>query len=106
MLPETIVSGIARLNGPSGCVKQAFQANVRGRSIAAVAFYVDGKLVKRISKARARYSVKVKPGRLGFGRHRVVARVTFLAESGTAAQRLPLTFRRCAQGSVQPRFTG
>ena len=105
-LPETVVSGIARLNGPSGCVKQAFRASVSGRSIAAVAFYVDGKLVKRIAKERARYTVKVKPGRLGFGRHRVIARVKFVAESGTSAQALPLTFRRCAQGAVQPRFTG
>ena len=105
-LPETVVSGIARLNGPSGCVKQAFRASVSGRSIAAVAFFLDGKLVKRIARERARYTVKVKPGKLGFGRHRVIARVTFSAESGTSARALPLTFRRCAQGAVQPRFTG
>ena len=46
------------------------------------------------------------PDRYGFGRHRVVARVRFTAESGTRALRLPLTFRRCAQGTVAPRFTG
>ena len=77
-----------------------------GRSIAAVAFFVDGKLVKRFNNQRARYAIKVKPGKYGFGRHRVVARVTFSTESGTAARRLPLTFRRCAQGAVEPRFTG
>jgi hypothetical protein len=106
VLPETIVSGIARLRGPSGCVKTAFRARVTGRSIASVAFRVDGKLVKRITGERSRYTVRVKPRGYGFGRHRVVARVTFVTGSGTAPRRLPLTFRRCAQGAVAPRFTG
>ena len=106
VLPESIASGLARLRGPSGCVKTAFKARVSGRSIASVAFFVDGKLVKQFNKQRASYSVKVKPNRYGFGRHRVIARVRFVAGSGTAARRLPLTFRRCAQGAVAPRFTG
>jgi len=38
--------------------------------------------------------------------HKVVARVTFVEGSGTQARALPLTFRRCAQGAVAPRFTG
>jgi uncharacterized repeat protein (TIGR01451 family) len=106
VLPATIVSGLARLRGPSGCVDRSFRARVTGRSIASVAFYVDGELVKRFTGARASYSIKVRPRGLGFGRHRVVARVTFLAASGTPARRLPLTFRRCAQATVTPRFTG
>ena len=105
-LPETTVSGIARLRGPSGCVEQAFRARVSGRSIASVAFFVDGELVKRFTGKRARYSIKVRPARFGFGRHKVVARVTFVAGSGTQARALPLTFRRCARGAVAPRFTG
>jgi hypothetical protein len=106
VLPETIVSGRAALRGPSGCVKQAFRARVRGRSIASVTFFVDGRHVKRISGKHSVYSLTVRPGRYGFGRHRIVARVVFTAESGTKARRLPLTFRRCSQGAVAPRFTG
>ena len=106
VLPETIASGLARLRGPSGYVKTAFRARVSGRSIASVAFFVDGKLVKRINQQRSSYSVKVKPSRYGFGRHRVIARVRFVEGAGTPARRLPLTFRRCAQGAVAPRFTG
>jgi hypothetical protein len=105
-LPETILSGRARLRGPSGCVKQAFRARVTGRSIAAVRFYVDGKLFKRVAGSRSQYSVKINPRNLGLGRHRVVARVRFDAATGTEARRLPLTFRRCARQTVQPRFTG
>jgi hypothetical protein len=94
------------MRGPSGCVKQAFRARVRGRSIASVTFFVDGRKVKTIRGERAVYAIKVRPGRFGFGRHKIVARVQFTAASKTAARRLPLTFRRCAQGAVAPRFTG
>ena len=106
VLPETVVSGIARLRGPSGCVKQAFRARVSGRSIAAVAFYVDGKMVKNIAGERSIYRMKVRLSRFGFGLHKVKARVTFTTGSGTAARVMPLTFRRCAQDAVAPRFTG
>ena len=105
-LPETIASGQARLLGPSGCVKHTFRARVRGRSIASVTFYVDGRLVKKFRGTRSTYSIRVKPGRYGVGRHRVVARVRFAAESGTRARTLRLTFRRCAQRVIAPRFTG
>jgi hypothetical protein len=106
VLPEAIASGRASLRGPSGCVKQAFKARVTGRSIASVTFFVDGKQVKKISGKRGSYAIKVHPSRFGFGRHKIVARVQFTPASGTAARKLPLTFRRCAQGAVAPRFTG
>lgn len=106
VLPEENLSGRARLRGPSGCVKTAFRARVTGRSIASVSFFVDGKLVKKITGARTTYSVKIRPSALGFGRHKVVAKVTFTAASGTKSRRLPLTFQRCARQSVAPRFTG
>ncbi|HYI20184.1 MAG TPA: hypothetical protein VD836_15815 [Solirubrobacteraceae bacterium] len=105
-LPEEVVSGRARLRGPSGCVKQAFRARVSGREIRSVAFFVDGKLVKQINTRKSVYTVKIRPNQYGFGRHRVIARVRFTAESGTSARRLPLTFRRCGRGAVAPRFTG
>jgi hypothetical protein len=106
VLPVSVASGRASLRGPSGCVKRAFRARVSGRSIASVTFFVDGKKVKTVSGKRSVYAVKVRPGRLGFGRHKIVARVVFTAASGTAARSIPLTFRRCPQGAVAPRFTG
>jgi hypothetical protein len=106
VLPVSVASGRAALRGPSGCVKKAFRARVRGRSIASVTFSVDGKKVKSFGSGRSVYSLKVRPGRYGFGRHKIVARVRFTAASGTKARKLPLTFRRCAQGTVAPRFTG
>ena len=105
VLPESIVSGRAQLRGPSGCVKQAFKARVAGRSIASVTFFVDGRKVKTVGRGKA-FTLTVNPARYGLGRHKVVALVRFTAASGTKARRLPLTFRRCAQGAVAPRFTG
>jgi hypothetical protein len=106
VLPETIVSGRAGMRGPSGCVYQAFTARVVGRRIARVRFYVDGRLVKTISDRRRVYTAKIRPRNLGLGRHRVTARVRFVAASRTESRTLRLTFRRCARQTVQPRFTG
>jgi hypothetical protein len=106
VLPETVASGLARLRGPSGCVKRTFPVRVIGRSIASVSFRLDGKLIKRFTSTRSTYVIKVKPRKYGFGRHRIIARVTFLTASGTKARRLPLTFRRCGRGTIAPRFTG
>jgi hypothetical protein len=105
VLPESIVSGRAQLRGPSGCVKSAFRARVNGRSIASVTFYVDGRRVKTVGRGGP-FSLKVNPKRYGLGRHKVVALVRFTAASETKSRKLPLTFRRCAQGAVAPRFTG
>jgi len=106
VLGESIASGVARLSGASGCEKRAFRARVSGRSIASVGFYMDGKLLKNIAAQRAVYSMKIKPGRLGFGRHKVIARVTFVTGSGTGVRSLAMTFRRCAKAAVAPSFTG
>jgi hypothetical protein len=105
VLPESIVSGRAQLRGPSGCVKRAFRARVRGRAIASVTFFVDGDRAKRVRAGRA-FMLRVEPSRYGFGRHRVTAIVRFRAESATRARTLRLTFRRCAQRPVAPRFMG
>jgi hypothetical protein len=107
VLPGDIVSGFARLRGPSGCVKQAFNATVRGRRIARVTFYVDGEQRKRIVAKRGQrvFRLKVRPGS-AVGVHRVTARVVFKAGSRTKPRTLRLSYRRCAPQVVTPQFTG
>jgi uncharacterized protein affecting Mg2+/Co2+ transport len=107
-LPEEIVNGTARLTGPSGCVKKAFSATVRGSRIAKVTFFVDGKKRKTISAktGQRKFQFKVRPNALGRGIHRVTARVEFVAESQTKTRTLRLSFQRCARQVVTPRFTG
>jgi uncharacterized repeat protein (TIGR01451 family) len=108
VIPGNVVKGTARLSGPSGCVKKAFDATVRGRRIAKVTFYVDGRKVAT-RKARAgqrtfRYTVR--PNGLSRGVHRVTARVRFVPASETKARTLRLAFQRCKRQVVTPRFTG
>jgi hypothetical protein len=109
VLPETIVSGTARLRGPSGCVKGPFTATVRGSRIARVTFFVDGKRFKRITAPNgegSRFTVSINPRGRSFGVHRVTARVEFAAASQTKTRTLALSFQRCKRQAVAPRFTG
>jgi hypothetical protein len=105
--PE-IVSGRARLRGPSGCVQGPFTATVRGRQIARVTFYRDGKKIKTINARRGQrlFKVRITPGGDEGTIHRVTARVRFRARSGTRARTLRLSYQRCRRQVIQPRFTG
>jgi uncharacterized repeat protein (TIGR01451 family) len=104
--PE-IISGRARLRGPTGCVRGPFTATVRGRRIAKVTFYRDGKRIKQITAKRGqrRFTVRIKPGNQT-GVHRVTARIRFRANAQTRARTLRLSYQRCRKQVVRPRFTG
>jgi Prealbumin-like fold domain len=108
VLPAKIVSGTARLRGPSGCASRPFKAKVTGRQIARVTFWLDGRQVKRIVAKRGRtaFALKVNPRKVARGVHRVNARVVFKAASQTAPRTLRLSFQRCARRIVTPQFTG
>lgn len=108
VLGEEVISGAARLRGPSGCVSRRFTASVRGRQIARVTFFVDGRQVKRVDAKRGQrvFKLGITPTRFGKGIHRVTAKVVFATASGTKARTLRLSFQRCARQVLAPRFTG
>jgi hypothetical protein len=108
ILPARIVSGTARLRGPSGCTRRPFTAKVTGRRIARVTFRLDGRLVERVVAKRDQtaFALEVNARKVARGVHRVSARVVFVAESRTAPRTLRLSFQRCARQVVAPRFTG
>jgi Prealbumin-like fold domain len=108
VLPAEIVSGTARMRGPSGCTKRPFKARVSGRQIQRVTFWLDGKQVKRIVAKRGQtaFALKVDPRKVARGVHQVRARVVFAAASDTAPRTLRLSFQRCARRVVTPQFTG
>jgi hypothetical protein len=108
VLPEEVISGAARISGPSGCISRRFNAKVRGRQIARVTFFVDGRKVKQVKAKRGQrvFKLGINPRKYGKGIHRVTAKVVFKAASGTKARTLRLSFRRCARQVVAPRFTG
>ena len=107
-LPEKVVHGTARLEGPSGCVRASFMATVRGSRIAQVTYFLDGKRVKRISADGGRVvaRVRINPRAVSRGVHRVTAKVVFVSESQTKTKTLRLSFQRCRKQVVRPRFTG
>jgi plastocyanin len=106
--PRQVRRGTARLRGPSGCVYRTFNANVTGRQIRRVTFFVDGRRVaiRRARNGQRTFRARVTPGRLSLGVHRVTARVVFRTASRTRPRTLVLSFQHCAQQAPSPRFTG
>lgn len=102
--------GSARLSAPTGCVPKPFNATVRGSRITRVVFYLDGRsiaVMRRPNRRGSRFAVRINPGRLRIGPHRIVVRVTFTAASRTRSKRLTIVFQRCARRqAVSPRFVG
>ncbi len=85
-----------------------FKANVSGRRIRRVTFWLDGRQVKRIVAKRGQtaFALRVDPRKVARGVHRVRARVVFAADSRTAPRTLRLSFQRCARQVMPPQFTG
>ena len=102
-LPETVKAGASRLIGPSGCAGRMVKASVKGTEIAKVVFRLDGRAVKTTTGAGS-YSIKT--SKLGVGMHRIKAKVTYSATSGTKSRTHVVTFRRCAVRKIVPRFAG
>jgi hypothetical protein len=101
-------SGSAALHASShGCVagKRA-KAAVSGNNIASVAFYVDGKRVKTVTRpaATGRFVFSMRCARLSVGAHRARAVVTFTPGTSPARRTLRYQITRLQQSS--PRFTG
>ena len=104
VLGEQFVSPAARLLAPSGCAGRPFTARIRGRGIASVVFYLDGRKVRTVRGANPK--LRVDPRRMSVGVHRLVAVVRFNASSRTAPRRIVRSFQRCARALQEPRFTG
>ena len=106
VLGERIAPGRARLIGATGCRGKAFSVRVVGRQMAAVTFRLDGRVVKRVNRSSARYTLRINPARLSLGVHRLVATVRFNRASRTRSRSYRLSFQRCARALQAPRFTG
>ena len=105
---ELCKPGSALLSGKTGCQRKAFRVQVRGRQIAKVVFTVDGARLATLRRPNRgkRFSVLLVPRNLKLGRHRVNARITFAAGSGTRARTLRMVVSRCKRAAVAPRFVG
>jgi hypothetical protein len=96
-------SGSSRLTGTSGCAGKTVKATVKGAEIAKVVFRLDGKKVKTLRRGG---TYTVKSSKLAPGVHRIKAKVTYTAASGTKSSTHVLTFQRCVAKKIAPRFAG
>lgn len=105
---ERIAPGSAKLAAPTGCVAKAFNARVRGQNVLQVVFKLDGKKVKTLKSPNAagNFQIRVNPAKLRIGVHRIVATVTFKADTKKSPQTFRVSFQRCAKKLAAPRFTG
>jgi hypothetical protein len=108
--PARVVPGSAKMQGPRVCTRSnAVAATVTGKRIVKVTFYVDGHKVKTLTKPNAKggaWKLPINIRKVGYGAHRVIAKVQFAKSSGTKARTLRLSFSRCASAAAQPKFTG
>lgn len=95
--PSSVARKIAAF-GTRRCIRNSFLAVVRGRNIARVTFFLDGRRLK-VDRS-ARFDARIR-GRAGI--RRITARVVFRAATRAAPRTLRMTFRRCAP---KPQFTG
>ncbi len=105
---QPLLPGVSRLRGPTGCIAaRSHVLRVTGSRIARVSFYLDGRYVGTRTKANSgsAYTFTVRGAKLRRGAHRVVARVTYRADTNPATRTLTLAFARCAR-AVTPKFTG
>ncbi|MEA2189539.1 MAG: hypothetical protein QOK16_4550 [Solirubrobacteraceae bacterium] len=102
-------TGTASIAGQTGCATKNFNVQVDGTQISRVVFSLDGKRIRTLRKPNAgtsKFRVRVFPGTLSRGIHRVIATTTFTTDSNTPARRLRVVFSRCARAAQAPRFTG
>ena len=118
--PNLVVFESSRLTAPSGCRPKRFRVSVEGVGISQVAFYIDGKLYKRVlarSARKARASQAGAPAMLSFraliypkrykpGTHEVTAKIRFVANARRPARNLVAAFQHCARRVIKPQFTG
>ena len=101
-----VVHGSANLRTSQCLTKNRTTARVSGKSIASVAFYVDGKKVKTVSSpdSSGRYAFTMSCTHLSVGTHRAKAAVAF--KSGVTPTRKTLMFQITRSAAVSPQFAG
>jgi Bacterial Ig domain len=102
-----VVHGSAKLRTSQGCLtNNEAKASVSGKSIASVAFYVDGRKVKTVSSpdASGRYTFTMSCSHLSVGAHRARAAVSF--ESGVTPTQRTMLFQITRARAAIPQFAG
>ena len=107
IVEQSAPKGTARISRRSGCVPGSFRMRVRGKRIAKVTFYLNGKRIRKLRKPNRgkSYAATIRRKRLKVGPNKVKARVNFAAGSARKRETLRRTVLRCPR-KVKPKFTG
>jgi hypothetical protein len=94
------------LRGLAAKVRTSLSVHVTAVGVKSVTFYLDGRKLATVTKPKnKRYSIKVSVRRLGYGRHRLQAKVkTRDANCATAAA--AAAFVKVRTPTILPKFTG
>jgi hypothetical protein len=94
------------LRGLAAKVRRSLSVHVTAVGVQSVTFYLDGRRIATVTKPKnQRYSIKVSVRRLGYGRHRLQAKVkTRDANCATAAA--AAAFVKVRTPTIRPKFTG
>jgi hypothetical protein len=96
------------LRGASGSRSTPFTVRVPALGIKQITFYLDGRPVKTTTAAHAnkgRFELRINPGKLGVGAHRVTIR-TAMSDRACAAIARSAVFVHPRPKIVKPKFTG
>jgi hypothetical protein len=94
------------LRGLAAKVRRSLSVHVTALGVKSVTFYLDGRKLKTVTKAKnQRYAIKVSARNLGYGRHRLQAKVKMRnATCATAAA--AAAFVKVKAATIRPQFTG
>jgi hypothetical protein len=95
------------LRGLASKVRTKLSVHVTAIGVKSVTFYLDGRKVKTVTKAKnQRYSLKVNARKLGYGRHRLQVKVKLRNEACATAAAAKAFVKVKAATIRRPQFTG
>jgi hypothetical protein len=95
------------LRGLAAKVRRSLSVHVTAFGVKSVTFYLDGRKVATVTKSKnRRFSIKISARKLGYGRHRLQAKVQMRNETCTAAAATAGFVKVKAATIRRPQFTG
>jgi hypothetical protein len=94
------------LRGLAAKVRTSLSVHVTALGVKSVTFYLDGRKLATVTKAKnQRYSIKVSARNLGYGRHRLEAKVK-MRDATCATAAAAAAFVKVKAATIRPQFTG
>lgn len=94
------------LRGLAAKVRRSLSVHVTALGVKSVTFYLDGRKLKTVTKAKnQRFAIKISARNLGYGRHRVQAKVK-MSNAACSAAEAAAAFVKVRTPTIVPKFTG